>query len=44
MLMTFVAGLYDVYLLEQKLKKEKNKIRGAELELLKGNLNVGLDK
>jgi hypothetical protein len=42
MLMTFVAGLYDVYLLEQKLKKEKNTIKQADYEILKGELNVGL--
>jgi hypothetical protein len=43
MLITFVAGLYDVFLLEQKLKNEKNKIKKAELNL-KGDVNVGMDK
>jgi len=40
MLMTFVAGLYDVYLLESKMKTEKNKIKQQE----KGEINIGLDK
>jgi hypothetical protein len=44
MLMTFVAGLYDVYLLEQKLKKEKNTIKGAELDMLKAGIDVAHQK
>jgi plastin-1 len=36
MLMTFVAGLYDVYLLENKLKTEKSKFKTGEQ-------NIGLD-
>jgi hypothetical protein len=43
MLLTFVAGLYDVYLLEGKLKKEKNLIKQAEAAG-KSDVNVGLDK
>jgi plastin-1 len=33
MLMTFVAGLYDVYLLESKLKHEKSKFKTGEHNL-----------
>jgi plastin-1 len=33
MLMTFVAGLYDVYLLENKLKTEKSKFKTGEQNL-----------
>jgi hypothetical protein len=38
MLITFVAGLYDVFVLESKLKIEKNKIQHAT-----GEVNLGLD-
>jgi plastin-1 len=40
MLMTFVAGLYDIYLLEFKLKNEKNKIK----EQQNVDVNLGLEK
>lgn len=36
MLMTFIAGLYDVYLLESKLKHEKSKFKQAN------DMNIGL--
>lgn len=38
MLMTFVAGLYEVWHLESQLKKEKKNIKDSEL-----STNVGLD-
>lgn len=40
MLTTFLAALYDVYLLEKGFKKEKNLIKHEEVK----NDNVGLDK
>lgn len=35
MLMTFLAGLYDVYVLDSKLKTEKGKV--------KGDANLGIE-
>jgi len=40
MLMTFVAGLYDVWVLETKMKGEKNKIKQSEG---KGETNLGIE-
>ena len=36
MLITFLAGLYDVHVLDSKLKQEKSKVKG-------GDVNLGLD-
>jgi hypothetical protein len=41
MLITFVAGLFDVYQIETKYRSEKSKLKNANAG--KGEVNLGLD-